>query len=97
MSPPRPAPDLAPAAKVAFARAAQEPITPIPAAPPQGPRLVALGEQYLADRRLSHDNARSSRSRHDTRTNGACANAHDTPPHTLTPFNVVLSFGAERP
>jgi cytochrome c peroxidase len=97
MSLPRPAPDLAPAAKVAFARAGQEPITPIPAAPPQGPRLVALGEQYLADRRLSHDNARSSRSRHDTRTNGACANAHDTPPHTLTPFNVVLSFGAERP
>jgi cytochrome c peroxidase len=83
--------------QAAHARAGQEPITPIPAVPAQDPQHVALGKQLFADRRLSHDNARSSRSRDDIRTNGASANAHDTTPHRLTPFNVALNFGAERP
>jgi cytochrome c peroxidase len=77
------------------ARAGRQPITAIASGPE--PRRVALGEQYLADRRLSRDHVRSSRSRDDIRTNGASANAHDTTPHRLTPFNVALNFGAERP
>src|SRR5271163_4193922 len=48
-----------------------EPITPIPAAPAQDPRRVALGEQLFQDWRLSHDNARRCLTCHDTRTNGA--------------------------
>src|SRR5271166_3552494 len=80
-------------------RAEQEPITPIPAAPAQDPRRVALGEQLFQDWRLSHDNMRRCLTCHDTRTNGASANAHDTTPkgepiplNTLTIFNAVLSF-----
>jgi cytochrome c peroxidase len=61
-------------------RGGQEPITPIPAAPVQDPRRVALGEQLFRDPRLSHDNARSCLSCHDTRTNGASTNAHDLTP-----------------
>jgi cytochrome c peroxidase len=79
--------------------AEQEPITPIPAAPAQDPRRVALGEQLFQDWRLSHDNARRCLTCHDTRTNGASANAHDTTPrgepipfNTLTIFNAALSF-----
>jgi len=80
-------------------RAEQEPITPIPAAPAQEPRRVALGEQLFQDWRLSHDNSRRCLTCHDTRTNGASANAHDTTPreepiafNTLTIFNAALSF-----
>ena len=80
-------------------RAGQEPITPIPAAAPQNPRRLALGEQLFRDRRLSHDNTRSCESCHDTRTNGASANAYDLTPagrplalRTLTVFNVSLNF-----
>src|SRR5208337_3413308 len=79
--------------------AEQEPITPIPAAPSQDPRRVALGEQLFQDWRLSHDNARRCLTCHDTRTNGGSANAHDTTPrgepipfNTLTIFNAALSF-----
>ena len=81
------------------AHAAQEPITPIPPAPMKDPRRVALGEQLFQDRRLSHDNARSCSSCHDTQTNGASANARDTTPrgeplelNTPTIFNAALSF-----
>jgi cytochrome c peroxidase len=63
------------------------------------PRRVALGAQLFQDRRLSHDNARSCSSCHDTQTNGASANAHDTTPrgeplelNTPTIFNAALSF-----
>jgi cytochrome c peroxidase len=80
-------------------RSGQEPITPIPAAPAQDPRGVALGEQLFRDPRLSHDNARSCLSCHDTRTNGASPNAHDLTPqgrplalNTPTVFNSVLNF-----
>jgi cytochrome c peroxidase len=51
------------------------------------------------DRRLSHDNTRSCSSCHDTRTNGASANARDSTPqdeplalNTPTVFNVGLNF-----
>lgn len=80
-------------------RAEHEPITPIPAAPVQDPRRAALGEQLFRDPRLSHDNARNCLSCHDTRTNGASANAHDLTPEgqplalkTPTVFNSALNF-----
>src|SRR5262249_5982920 len=76
-----------------------EPITPVPAAPAQDPRRVALGERLFQDVRLSRDNTRSCWSCHDIRTNGASANAHDPTPqgrpialNTLTVFNAALSF-----
>jgi cytochrome c peroxidase len=79
--------------------AEHEPITPIPAAPVQDPRRAALGEQLFRDPRLSHDNARNCLSCHDTRTNGASANAHDLTPEgqplalkTPTVFNSALNF-----
>ena len=79
--------------------AEQEPITPVPPAPAQDPRRVALGEQLFADRRLSHDNTSSCLTCHDTRTNGATVNAHDTAPdgqpvalNTPTVFNASLNF-----
>ncbi|HXW70312.1 MAG TPA: cytochrome c peroxidase [Methylocella sp.] len=60
---------------------------------------MALGEQLFRDPRLSHDNARSCLSCHDTRTNGASGNAHDLTPegeplalNTPTVFNAALSF-----
>jgi cytochrome c peroxidase len=77
----------------------REPITPIPAMPAQDPRRVALGERLFSDRRLSHDNTRSCWSCHDTRTNGASANARDVTPegqplalNTPTLFNAALNF-----
>jgi cytochrome c peroxidase len=80
-------------------RAGQEPITPIPAAPAQDTRRLALGERLFNDRRLSHDNARSCWSCHDVRTNGASSNARDVTPegrsialNTPTIFNAALSF-----
>ena len=80
-------------------RAGQEPITPIPAAPAQDPRRLALGERMFIDLRLSSDNTRSCSSCHDTRTNGASASAHDLMPdgspialNTPTVFNAALNF-----
>src|SRR5215471_8867340 len=58
------------------ARAGLEPITPIPAMPPQDARRLVLGERLFSDPRLSHDDTRSCSSCHDVRTNGASANAH---------------------
>jgi cytochrome c peroxidase len=62
-------------------------------------RRVGLGEQLFADRRLSHDGARSCQSCHDTRTNGATSNTHDTSRdggplklNTPTIFNVGLTY-----
>ena len=52
------APPAAAQSPTLLPRAGQEPITPIPAAPVQDPRRVALGEQLFRDPRLSHDNAR---------------------------------------
>ena len=82
-----------------FSRAVQEPITPVPAAPAQDPRRVALGEQLFQDRRLSHDSTHSCLSCHDTRTNGASANVRDLTPqgqpltlNTPTIFNIALNF-----
>jgi cytochrome c peroxidase len=79
--------------------AAREPITPIPAAPALDPLRVALGERLFQDRRLSHDNTRNCLYCHDTRSNGASANAHDLTPegralplNTPTIFNAALSF-----
>jgi cytochrome c peroxidase len=80
-------------------RVEQEPITPVPPVPAQDQGRVALGERLFQDRRLSHDNTRSCASCHDTRTNGAGANAHDSTPqgeplalNTPTIFNVALNF-----
>ena len=81
-------------------RAGQEPITPIPAAPAEDPRRLQLGERLFSDRRLSHENTHSCSSCHDVGTNGASANARDTPErqpqsaslNTPTVFNVSLSF-----
>jgi len=81
------------------ARAAQEPITPIPAMPAQDPRRLRLGERLFSDRRLSHDDTHSCSSCHDIRTNGASANAHDLTPdgrplalNAPTVFNASLNF-----
>ena len=76
--------------------AGQEPITPVPATPAQNPRRVALGERLFADQRLSDDNARSCRTRHDTRKNGASANAHERLAYVCSAFHRQSSFGAER-
>jgi len=67
--------------------------------PAQDTRRLALGERLFSDRRLSHDSTRSCWSCHDTRTNGASANAHDVTPegqplalNTPTIFNAALNF-----
>lgn len=80
-------------------KVSQEPITPIPSAPALDPKRLALGEQLFRDTRLSHDNTRSCLTCHDTRTNGASANAHDMTAqgqplalNTPTVFNATLSF-----
>ena len=77
----------------------QEPITPIPAISDPEARRLALGKRLFNDQRLSHDNTRSCWSCHDTRTNGASANAHDVAPdgrplalNTLSVFNAALNF-----
>jgi cytochrome c peroxidase len=78
--------------------ASQEPITPIPAAPADDQQRLQLGERLFNDRRLSHDNTFSCSSCHNVGTNGASANARDTPEgqppalNTPTVFNVSLSF-----
>ena len=81
------------------ARASLEPITPIPAVPPQDQRRLALGEHLFSDPRLSHDDTHSCSSCHDIRTNGATANARDLTPgggsfalNTPTVFNASLNF-----
>jgi cytochrome c peroxidase len=80
------------------ARAGLEPITPIPAARAQDSQRLLLGERLFNDRRLSHGNTHSCSSCHDTETNGASANAHDTTEglpialNTPTVFNVSLNF-----
>jgi cytochrome c peroxidase len=79
-------------------RAGQEPITPIPAPRAQDPQRLLLGERLFSDRRLSHGNTHSCLSCHDIGSNGASANAHDTPEgqqvvlNTPTVFNASLSF-----
>jgi cytochrome c peroxidase len=77
----------------------QEPITAIPAMPARDPRRLALGERLFNDRRLSHDGTHSCSSCHDSRTNGASANAQDLTPegrplalNTPTIFNAGLNF-----
>jgi cytochrome c peroxidase len=79
--------------------ASVEPITAIPAPPVQDPRRLALGEQLFHDTRLSHNNAVSCNTCHDTGTNGASARAHDLTPtgkaielNTPTVFNAALNF-----
>jgi cytochrome c peroxidase len=79
----------------------QEPITPIPSAPTQDPRQVALGDRLFHDTRLSHDNTRSCNSCHDTSTNGASANDASAPSNSAADavklnipsvFNAALNF-----
>ena len=76
----------------------QEPITPVPAPRAQDPQRLLLGERLFSDRRLSHGNTHSCLSCHDIGSNGATANAHDTPDgqpvalNTPTVFNASLSF-----
>jgi cytochrome c peroxidase len=77
----------------------QEPITPIPPAPIQDPRQMALGDRLFHDPRLSHDNTLSCNSCHDISTNGARAgrrksSAGGTAPALNTPtvFNAALNF-----
>jgi cytochrome c peroxidase len=70
----------------------------IPAPRAQDPHRLLLGEKLFGDRRLSHDNTHSCLLCHDIRSNGASANAHDTPVgqpralNTPTVFNASLSF-----
>ncbi len=76
----------------------QEPITPVPKPRDQDPQRLFLGEKLFSDRRLSHGNTHSCLSCHDIGSNGASANAHDTPKgqptalNTPTVFNASLSF-----
>jgi cytochrome c peroxidase len=78
--------------------AGQEPITPVPAPRAQDPQRLSLGERLFSDRRLSHGDTHSCLSCHDIGSNGASANAHDTPEgqpaalNTPTVFNASLSF-----
>src|SRR5882757_6870233 len=83
-------------------RADEEPITPVPLAPAQDPRRVALGDRLFHDPRLSHDNTRSCNSCHDTSTNGASAINDASAPSSSaadavglnipTVFNAALNF-----
>jgi cytochrome c peroxidase len=76
----------------------QEPITPIPPAPIQDPRQVALGDRLFHDPRLSHDHTLSCSSCHDLATNGAepggAKSRAGSGPNLTTPtvFNAALSF-----
>jgi cytochrome c peroxidase len=76
----------------------REPIKPLPAPRAQDPQRLSLGERLFSDRRLSHGNTHSCLSCHDIGSNGASANAHDTPEgqptalNTPTVFNASLSF-----
>ncbi|HEY2570968.1 MAG TPA: cytochrome c peroxidase [Solirubrobacteraceae bacterium] len=76
-----------------------EPITPIPAPPPEPPDRVRLGELLFADPRLSGSGTRACSSCHDLATNGADGrrrglgtDGSDLPVNTLTVFNAALSF-----
>jgi cytochrome c peroxidase len=87
------------AAQILPPPAGAEPITPVPIPKGLDPRRVALGEQLFHDHRLSHENTRSCGSCHDTRTNGASANARDRdagglqlPFNTPTVFNAAMNF-----
>jgi cytochrome c peroxidase len=79
-------------------RVGQEPITPVPAPRAEDPQRLLLGERLFSDRRLSHGDTHSCLSCHDIGSNGASANAHDTPEgqptalNTPTVFNASLSF-----
>lgn len=82
-----------------LARAAEEPITPLPEPPPASPLKVALGERLFAEPRLSGNNARSCATCHDLARNGASKTQFDTTPrgtilrfNTTTVFNSALSF-----
>jgi cytochrome c peroxidase len=79
--------------------AVDEPITPVPPAPPSDSRIVALGERLFHDARLSGDGTRACASCHDPRTNGASGRQLDLTPtgghasfNTNTVFNSALSF-----
>ena len=78
----------------------QEPITPVPPAPIQNPRQVALGDRLFHDPRLSHDNTLSCNSCHDVSTNGASAGRPksrlDTEPELNTPTVFNAAFGGHR-
>lgn len=76
-----------------------EPITPIPKAPPADGLKLALGERLFDDVRLSGNNTRSCGSCHDLSGNGATRTtsdvALDRSPlkfNTTTVFNSTLSF-----
>jgi cytochrome c peroxidase len=74
--------------------AGQEPITPVPAPRAQDPQRLLLGERLFSDRRLSHRNTHSCLSCHDIGSNGASANAHDTPEGQSTALNTPTVFNA---
>jgi cytochrome c peroxidase len=68
-----------------------EPITPIPQAPPADPRKLALGEQLFGDPRLSHDGTLTCTSCHDVHTNGADDRRRKTLAGGSTQRSMVLS------
>lgn len=72
----------------------QEPITPVTAPQPQDPRRLLLGERLFGDPRLSHGNTHSCLSCHDIGSNGASANADDTPEGQSTALNTPTVFNA---
>lgn len=76
-----------------------EPITPIPEAPPADKLKLALGERLFGDARLSGNNTRSCGSCHDLSVNGATRATSDVALegaplkfNTTTVFNSTLSF-----
>jgi cytochrome c peroxidase len=83
---------------VSQAGVAQEPITPIPAAPASDPLRRSLGERLFNDRRLSRADTHNCAFCHDIETSGASARERDTGeglPIALnapTVFNVSLNF-----
>ena len=84
---------------VAHASVRNEPITPVPASPPDNPLRIALGESLFTDSRLSGDGRHTRATCHDLATNGASARSHDLSPsgkeitfNTNTVFNAALSF-----
>lgn len=77
----------------------QEPVTPVRAAAPADPRIIALGQSLFDDPGLSGDGKRACSSCHDIQTNGADGERLDTTPsgglvsyRTITVFNAALSY-----
>jgi cytochrome c peroxidase len=90
---------LAPSRPTLTPPASSGAVSPVPPPPHADPRRLALGRFLFESTELSHDGHRSCLTCHDTRTNGASPQAHDTTPdgkplrfNTPTVFNAALDF-----